>query len=96
MFFEDFASWVQNFAATEGPQLIQTGGKFGVQHSFLPVIQNFQIMADGAVDPNPANTGLPRGFHTARVQRALQQLADDLQQLIVLASQVQFALPVAD
>ena len=96
MFFEDFASWVQNFAATEGPQLIQTGGKFGVQHSFLPVIQNFQIMADGAVDPNPANAGLPRGFHTARVQRALQQLADDLQQLIVLASQVQFALPVAD
>jgi hypothetical protein len=96
MFFEDFASWVQTFATTEGPQLIQSGGKFGVQNSFLPVIQNFQIMANAAVDPNPANVALPRGFHTARVQRALQQLSDDLQQLINLASQVKFALPVAD
>lgn len=88
LFAEDLFNWVQNFATEEGPRLIQDGGKYGVQFSFLPIAQQLQNRIRGAQDPNPANSGLPPGYHTFRVQRALKQLGDELAELVNLASPI--------
>lgn len=88
LFIEDLLSWIQGFAAEEGPRLIQDGGKFGVENTFVPVAQQLRHLVDAARDPNPANAGLPRGFHTARVQRALEELDDELEELVNLATPI--------
>jgi hypothetical protein len=88
LFAEDLFNWVQNFATEEGPRVIQDGGKYGVQFSFLPIVQQLQKLIRGAQDPNPLNHGLPPGFHTFRVQRSLKQLADELTELVNLASPI--------
>lgn len=88
LFVEDLLNWIQRFATEEGPRLIQDGGKFGVQNTFFPVATQLQRLVHNAQDPNPANISLPRGFHTTRVQRSLQELADQLQELVDLAQPV--------
>lgn len=88
MFLEDLLTWIQGFASEEGPRLVQDGGKFGVQNTFFPIAQQLQRLVTEAQDPNPANAGLPRGFHTSRVQRALQELGAELVELVRLASPI--------
>jgi hypothetical protein len=92
LFAEDLFNWVQSFATEEGPRLIQDGGKFGVRFSFLPIVQQLQHLVASAQDPNPLNRGLPAGFHTFRVQRALKQLGDELDELENLASPIQHVI----
>jgi hypothetical protein len=88
LFIEDFLSWVQNFATGEGPQLIQDGGKLAVANSFLPIARKLSGLARSALKRR-LNPKLPHGFFTARVQRAMQQLAIDLEALVSLADPIQ-------
>jgi hypothetical protein len=88
LFAEDLFNWIQSFTTDEGPRLIQDGGKFGVQNSFLPIAQRLRDLVKGAQDPNLRNKGLPPGFHTFRVQRALKQLGEELDELVALASPI--------
>jgi hypothetical protein len=88
LYIEDFLSWVQNFASTEGPQLVQDGGKLAVANSFLPIATKLSGLAKAALRRRP-NSHLPHGFFTARVQRSLQQLALDLQALVTLGDPIQ-------
>jgi hypothetical protein len=90
LFIEDLLTWIQGFAATEGPQLIQDGGKLAVQNSFLPIAQQLQDFIKAAQDRN-LNRQLPRGFHTSRVQRALEELGDGLDELVSLAKPITHA-----
>jgi hypothetical protein len=84
MFIEDLLTWVETFASQEGPRLIQEGGKSGVGQSFKPIGEQLQILVAGA--ENPTNiSSLPRGYRTKRVQRSLEELADQLQELVNLA-----------
>jgi hypothetical protein len=92
LFVEDLLSWIRRFATEEGPGLAQDGGKFGVQNTFLPVATQLQRLVHEAEDPNPANAGLPRGFHTSRVQTALQELDDQLGELVKLASPIKHGI----
>jgi len=85
LFFEDFAKWVQSFVADEAPPLIQDGGIFAVRFTFLPVAQQLSNLAQGCLQSNPPGGGLPPGFYTGRVQQALVQLSDDLNELVRLA-----------
>jgi hypothetical protein len=87
LFFEDFAKWVQGFVADEAPPLIQQGGIYAVQNTVVPVVSQLQTLSAGVLTAN--NSGLPAGFSTPRVQLSLQQLSDDLQQLLNLASAIQ-------
>jgi hypothetical protein len=103
IFVEDLLTWIQGFASDEGPRLIQDGGKFGVQNTFLPVAKQLQGLVNGVRDVNGTNNGLPSGFHTARVRRAFQELNGQLTELVNLASPIQhfvtpqpeFNLPLA-
>ncbi|HXN47791.1 MAG TPA: hypothetical protein VN893_14185, partial [Bryobacteraceae bacterium] len=38
IFLEDWLGWAYGFATEEGPRLIQDGGKFAVQNTFYPVV----------------------------------------------------------
>jgi hypothetical protein len=94
MFLEDLLSWVQRFASEEGPSLIKDGGKFAVQNSFSPVATQLERLVAGATPPNPTNLNtLPQGYRTARVQRALQELDDQLTELVNLTGPIQHTIP---
>jgi hypothetical protein len=84
LFAEDFFDWIQRFATDEGVRLIQDGGKYGVQFSFLPIAQKLQHLVRTANDPNP----LDHAFGTSRVKRALQHLAEELDELVELATPI--------
>src|SRR5262249_45423485 len=59
LFAEDLFNWISDFAGNEGPRLIQDGGKFGVQNSFLPIATQLHRLVAEAQDPNPRNRHLP-------------------------------------
>jgi hypothetical protein len=88
LFAEDLFNWVQSFATEEGPRLIQDGGKYGVQFSFLPVAQQLQRLVKTVHDRNPRD----HGFRTFRVQRALEQLGQELDELVSLAEKITHAI----
>jgi hypothetical protein len=89
LFVEELLSWVQRFAAEEGPRLIQEGGKFGVRSSFLPVVTNVRNLVLGSTQMSlPDFQSMPRGYQTARVQRSLIELADQLDELATLADPI--------
>jgi hypothetical protein len=94
MFLEDLFTWIDSFASEEGPRLIQDGGKFAVGESFLPIAIRLQQLVEGLHGPSdPANkAGLPRGYNTQRVQRSLEQLAGQLQQLVDLAAPIKHVI----
>ncbi len=92
MFVEDVLSWVQAFASDEGPRLIQEGGKFAVSNSVLPIVTKLRNLVLGTM--NAQNRGdLPKGFSTQRVQRALGDLASQLDELAFLANPVSYTIP---
>jgi hypothetical protein len=101
IFVEDLLSWVRNFATEEGPNLIQNGGKFGVQNTFTPVVRqllSYIANLPSGLDPS---SPLPAGFSAARVKLAISDLIKQLQELITLAapikheitSEPEFSLP---
>lgn len=102
MFAEDLFTWIQGFASEEGPRLIQEGGKFGVQNTFVPVAAQLARLLGALVDPNPG-LHVPAAFHTPRVQRSLRQLLGELRELVKLATPIKhtvtpepdFGLPFA-
>ena len=89
MFLEDLLCWVDTFASEEGPRLIDEGGKFGVAQSFVPIGTQLQTLVAGAVNPLGS---LPRGYQTKRVQRSLEELRDQLQELVNLARPIQHVI----
>jgi len=89
LFVEELLSWVQSFASEEGPRLIQEGGKFAVRSSFLPIVTNVRNLVLGATQMSlPDFQSMPRGYQTARVQRALVELGNQLDQLAILADPI--------
>ena len=87
MFLEDLLTWIDSFASEEGPRLIQDGGKFAVGEFFVPIGTQLQTLVAGAVTPANA-VSLPRGYKTKRVQRSLEELGDQLQELVNLAAPI--------
>jgi hypothetical protein len=87
IFLEEFLSWVDSFASSEGPGLIQEGGKFAVKGAFAQIAVQLQIMAADL----PTQLLGEAGFRTARVQRALAELASQLQVLVDQTTQIQLS-----
>jgi hypothetical protein len=90
MFAEDLYNWIQAFATDEGPRLIQDGGKFAVENTFVPVAN--QLLELVTASRNVAH--VPRGYHTSRVQRALQQLQSELLELVNLAEPIKHTISI--
>jgi hypothetical protein len=88
IFLEDWLSWAFAFATEEGPRLVQDGGKFAVQNTFYPVVN--QLLTIAQLVPNVP--GLPPGFYTPRVQLSLADLIDQLGALAGLARPIEHAI----
>jgi len=72
----DLFSWVETFATSEGLQLVQEGGKDGVL-AFRSILNQIKFLMYLATKDSSAHSNNPvHGFHTARVQRALQNIAN--------------------
>jgi len=92
IYLEDLLRETEAFVIEEGPRLIRDGGRIAVHHNLQPVVTSLITMIDQA--RTPANqTSLPDGFSTPRVQRTLDDLHAQLDQLEILASQVGMRIP---
>jgi hypothetical protein len=91
MFIDGVLSWIRDFAATEGPRIVQEGGTYGVGLTFIPILLNSLIPAAAALtDVNVlAGPGVPPAFGTPRVLNAANDLQDQLNNLLALAQQIQ-------
>ncbi len=90
LFLAELLSWVDEAASEEGPRLIREGGKAGVVAFTDTLLQLVQLVRGALIPPQLPNQ-LPAGYRTARVQRALQELASHLDETHQLASQIQAA-----
>ncbi|RSN66114.1 hypothetical protein DMH01_00815 [Amycolatopsis sp. WAC 04182] len=90
--------WIREFATFEGGKLIESAGKEGVGTSFLQIATRLQrIVANlprqNTGGPNgdvPGNfrASLPPGFFSSRVQRAIDELDDHLQEVVRIAEPI--------
>jgi hypothetical protein len=95
MFLEDVLGEVEKFATDEGPRLLRDGGKISVTNNLLPVVDTLAGLVDQA--HNPANAAaLPDGYRTARVQKSLDDLEDQLNALATLIQQVEQRVPSSE
>lgn len=86
IFLESLLTWVERAAADELPNLIQEGGKIGARAA-VPTLQKLAELVLGALLPAQQSPTLSAGYKTARVQRALSELAGHLQTAADLAGQ---------
>ena len=89
MLLSDLLDWVTRANQTEGPQIIQDGGKDGVQ-AFAPVLATLTSLVNDtrSLIRDPRST-LPDGLRTPRVLRAFQVLAAQLKEASRLAGLIQ-------
>jgi hypothetical protein len=85
LFVAELLDWIDRFTSEEGPRLIQDAGKDGVA-ALKPTLDSLRkfargalLMAHGGVQ-DPVNNPIPKGYRTPRVQRAVRELADSLDQ----------------
>jgi hypothetical protein len=89
IFLGDLLSWVEMFATDEGPRLIRDGGKDGVVEAFSKTADKlFRLVEATEGLSAQGGVGLPASFRTARVQRALGELRDQLANVSDLAEQI--------
>ena len=84
MVVDELMSWVGRFAKDEAPQLIQEGGKRGVE-AILPIAERLERLVIGAAQPG-ASTHI--GFSRQRVRRSLIELANQLGQVRRFATEL--------
>jgi hypothetical protein len=90
LFVAELLDWVYRAASEELPGLLQDAGKDGLE-SFTASTDRLRKFVHGAVSPGQNARGLPPGYYTPRVKRALQLLADGLDEAYRLAFQIRKA-----
>jgi hypothetical protein len=91
MYLEDVLDEVDSFVSDEGPRLLRDGGKISVANNILPVVRDLKDMIELTRDQKDED--VPKGFRTARVRRAMDDLQGQLDQLTKLTEQVEQKLP---
>ena len=86
IFVGELLNWAKRFAAEEGPRLVEEGGKIGVAR-FFPTVDILTLrLRDARAEVQLAlGVSLPAGYRTARVQRALSELGDQMAETARLA-----------
>ena len=85
LFVAELLDWVSRSASEELPGLLQDAGKDGLE-SFKAATDRLRKFMRAAIDQHAP--GIPPGYNTPRVRRALQLLADELDEAYRLAFQV--------
>jgi hypothetical protein len=92
MYLEDVLDEVDSFVSDEGPRLLRDGGKISVTNNIFPVVKELKEMIWQT--RNQTDKDVPKGFTTARVRRAMDDLHGQLDQLLKLTKQVEQKLPI--
>jgi hypothetical protein len=87
LFVSELLSWVDQAASEQGPRLLKEGGRAGAV-AFLPTLDRIERLVRNSLIPDQPANAVPAGYRTARVQRALQELADHLQETETLVQQI--------
>ncbi len=87
LFVAELLDWVYRAASEELPALLQDAGKDGLE-SFKASTDRLRKFVHGAIAPDQNARGLPPGYHTPRVRRAIRLLADGLDEAYRLAYQI--------
>jgi hypothetical protein len=87
LFVAELLDWVDRAASDELPRLLQDAGKDGLD-SLQRVTDRLRKFVHGAISPPQNAVGLPPGYHTPRVKRAMRLLADGLDETYKLALQL--------
>ncbi|MEV0703451.1 hypothetical protein AB0I53_36815 [Saccharopolyspora sp. NPDC050389] len=97
--------WTYEFTCFEGRKLIEVAGKDGVDSAFLQVAERLERIVgnlprrgdDGTQDvPGNYRATLPPGFFSSRVQRAVDELHDHLQEIVRVARPIRHGAKPAD
>lgn len=87
LFVAELLDWVDRAASEELPGLLKDAGKDGLQ-SFKAATNRLRAFVRAAIPPEQKAPGLPPGYHTPRVKRAMKLLRDGLDEAYLLAYQV--------
>jgi hypothetical protein len=87
MFVAELLDWIDRAASEELPRQLQDSGKdaIGPMQQVIGTLHRF--VRTSLIPPQPPK-GLPPGYRTPRVQRALRELAQQLNETLRLAGQV--------
>jgi hypothetical protein len=87
LFIAELLDWVNRAASDELPAQLQDSGKDAI-YTVTQVAGDLHKFVRAAIIPNQPLNGLPPGYRTPRVQRALRLLAESLSETLKLASQI--------
>jgi hypothetical protein len=87
LFIAELLDWVDSAASKELPAQLQDSGKDAID-TLKQVVEKLHSFVRAALLPQQPLKGLPPGYRTPRVQRALRLLADSLSETSRLAKNV--------
>jgi hypothetical protein len=87
LFVAELLDWIDRAATVELPGQLQDSGKDAIS-TVKHVVKELRDFVHAALLPQQPSKGLPPGYRTPRVQRALQLLAESLRETHRLADQI--------
>ena len=87
LFIAELLDWIDRAASVELPAQLQDSGKDAIS-TVTHVVGDLHRFVHAAILPNQPLKGLPPGYRTPRVQRALRLLAESLRETHRLANQI--------
>jgi hypothetical protein len=87
LFVAELLDWIDRAASDELPRLLQDAGKDGLE-SLQVVTDRLRKFTRGAIVPPQKAKGLPPGYYTPRVQRAMLLVCDGLDETYKLAHEL--------
>lgn len=87
LFIAELLDWVDRAVSVELPAQLQDSGKDAI-YTVTQVAGDLHRFVRTAIIPNQPLKGLPPGYRTPRVQRALRLLAESLSETLRLAGQI--------
>ena len=87
LFIAELLDWVDRAAGDELPNQLQDSGKDAIS-TVDHVVWDLHRFVHAAMIPQQTGKGLPPGYRTPRVQRALKLLAESLKETLRLARQI--------
>jgi hypothetical protein len=87
LFVAELLDWVERAASEELPAQLQDSGKDAIR-TMIHVVQDLHRFVHAALLPQQPLQGLPPGYRTPRVQRAMRLLAQSLRETHRLANQI--------
>lgn len=87
LFVAELLDWVDRASSVELPSQLQDSGKDAIDSMAVTISRLYQFVTAAQIPTQPTN-GLPPGYRTPRVQRALRELADQLNETYKLTSKL--------